>query len=88
MASRRNLKKNINYITGALFAECITLSKTQNADQVKINELMIEILNMQSEFIARISHTEPGNIKGFYKKLHEDFNAKSDEIIDRIIKLN
>lgn len=29
---------------------------------------MAEILKMQDEFISRISHTEPGNVKGFYKK--------------------
>ena len=40
-------------------------------------ELMAEILKMQDEFISRISHTEPGNVKGFYKKSFvADFNAK------------
>lgn len=48
---------------------------------------MAEILNMQDEFISRISHTEPGNVKGFYKKLRADFNAKVDEIIDAMGKL-
>jgi hypothetical protein len=53
----------------------------------KGDTLMAEILKMQDEFISRISHTEPGNVKGFYKKLRADFNAKVDEIIDAMGKL-
>lgn len=48
---------------------------------------MINILNVQNEFLSRISHTEPGNVKGFYKKFNADFNAKVNEIIDAIGKL-
>ena len=43
---------------------------------------MGEILKMQDEFISRISHTEPGNVKGYYKKFRSDFNAKVDSIIE------
>lgn len=39
-------------------------------------------------FFARISHTEPGNVKGFYKKFRADFNASVNEIIDALAKLN
>jgi len=43
---------------------------------------MAEVLKMQDEFVCRISHTEPGNVKGFYKKFRADFNAKVNEIIE------
>ena len=46
------------------------------------------VLKMQDEFVTRISHTEPGNVKGFYKKFRADFNAKVNEIIEAIGKLN
>lgn len=88
MASRKNLKKSVNYIAGELFTECLVISKfVPGADKQKADELMGEILNMQDEFISRISHTEPGNVKGFYKKIHSDFNAKVNEIIDAMSKL-
>lgn len=88
MASRRTLKKNVNYIAGELFTECIVISLyVPGTDKKKADELMAEILNMQDEFISRISHTEPGNVKVFYKKLRADFNAKVDEIIDAMGKL-
>ena len=57
-------------------------------DKAKAEDIMAEILKMQDEFVSRISHTEPGNVKGFYKKFRSDFNAKVNEIIDAISKLN
>ena len=89
MASRRELKKTVNYISGELFSECLINSMfVPGTDKAKADELMAEILKMQDEFISRISHTEPGNVKGFYKKFRSDFNAKVKEIIDAIAKLN
>lgn len=88
MASRRILKKNVNYIAGELFTECIVNSLyVPGTDKKKADELMAEVLNMQDEFISRISHTEPGNVKVFYKKFRADFNTKVDEIIDAMGKL-
>ncbi|MCI7070908.1 MAG: hypothetical protein MR982_08115 [Bacteroides pyogenes] len=89
MASRRQLKKNVNYIAGELFTECLVNSMfIPGTDKEKDDELMNEILKMQDDFICRVSHTEPGNVKGFYKKFRQDFNAKVNEIIDAIEKLN
>ena len=89
LASRRELKKNVNYIAGELFTECLINSMfIPGTDKVKADELMAEVLKMQDEFVTRISHTEPGNVKGFYKKFRADFNAKVNEIIEAIGKLN
>lgn len=88
MASRKALKKNVNYIAGELFTECLVNSLyVPGTDRQKADDLMAEILKMQDEFVSRISHTEPGNVKGFYKKFLLDFNAKIDEIIDAMGKL-
>ena len=88
MASRRELKKNVNYIAGELFMECLVNSLyVPGTDRAKADKLMGEILEMKDEFISRISHTEPGNVKGFYKKFREDFNKQVDAIIDGIGKL-
>lgn len=89
MANRRELKKNVNYIAGELFSECLVNSKfVPGTDKAKADEVMGQILAMQDEFISRISHTEPGNVKGFYRKFRSDFNTKVNEIIDAIAKLN
>lgn len=89
MASRRELKKNVNYISGELFSECLINSMfVPGTDKAKADALMEKILAMQTDFVSRISHTEPGNVKGFYKKFRSDFNAKVNEIIDAMAKLN
>lgn len=89
MAKRRDLKKNVNYIASELFAECaVQRLLFPNIDKIELDKLMTEVLAMHTEFISRISHTTPGNVKGFYKKFHSDFSNKVNEIIDGIEKLN
>ena len=90
MASRRLLKKNVNYIADVMLGMCLldfSLEKDENKSQAYA-ELVKKTCDMRKEMIKRISHTEPGNVKGFYKKFRADFNAKIDEIIDAIGKLN
>lgn len=88
MAKRRTLKKNVNYIASELFMECLVNSLyVPGTDKEKADVLMGKILDMQNEFLARISHTEPGNVKGFYKKFYQDFNAKINEIIEEMNNL-
>lgn len=87
MAKRRALKKTINNICGELFAEVIAAVLYRNADRETANEITGAILKLQGDVISRISHTEPGNVKGFYKKLRDDFNTHAAEIIDQICSL-
>ena len=91
MASRKALKKGINYIVGELFTECVYISLTlPEPDKAKADKVMTDILDMQDDFvsrISRISHTEPGNVKGFYKKLREDFNARVSSILEAMGQL-
>lgn len=88
MANRKDLKKAINYIAGELFTECIICSLNLSEEgKQKADKVMTDILNMQNEFISRISHTEPGNVKGFYKKLREDFSTQVDGIVTAISQL-
>ncbi|WP_321437827.1 hypothetical protein [uncultured Bacteroides sp.] len=89
MASRRNLKKHVNYIAGELFSECMINSLyVPGTNKEKADELMSKVLEMQQEFISRISHTQPGQVKQYYKKLHEDLCASIKAIADGIAALN
>lgn len=87
MASRKSLKQNVNYIAGELFGECLLNSMSEKADKNEADKILTRILEMQDEFVSRISHTEPGNVKGFYRKFRSDFNKEVDEIVDAITKL-
>ena len=88
MSSRKNLKKAVNYITSELFAECGALCNLiPNTDVNKLEEIIGDIIELRKEHIARISHTEPGNTKGFYKKLNEDFAKGVNDIVERLQQL-
>lgn len=83
------LKKAVNCILGDLFIECVAnMHNAPETNKQQADKLLNEILEACNEFISRISHTEPGNVKGFYRKFHDDFNAKVSEIEEGIGKLH
>ncbi len=89
MANKRALKKTISYICGELLTECIVLQRSlSNTENEKTTELMCKVLTLQDEMLKRINHPEPGNIKGSYKKLQQDFIKQAEIIVDEIAQLN
>ena len=88
MAKRRHLKKSVNNICGELFAEVLAAVLYNKANEETADEITGAILKLQNDIISRISHTEPGNVKGFYQKLRNDFNDRATEIVDQICNLN
>ena len=85
MANRRNLKKNVNYIADVTVGMCIIEGmNAEGARREAISDLVYEAMKLRSDIISRISHTEPGNVKGFYKKLKSDFNTKIEEIFNKL----
>ena len=61
MANKRTLKHAINAICEELFAECMAAS-LYGAENHKddAEALLFSILKTQSDFVARVSHPEPG----------------------------
>ncbi len=88
MASRRNLKKDINYIIGDIFTECLIYKElVPGTDQEAVDALIVDLLRIDNDFNARISHTEPGNAKEYYRTLVKDFQNEITEVIDKLTKL-
>lgn len=90
MASKRNLKKNINYVCSELFAECVANSLYNiKADDKNTQALLHSILRIHSDYVCRISHPEPGMApRKFFADLTQNFNAQIGEIIDQIANMN
>ena len=89
MANKRTLKHAINGICEELFVECVAAS-LYGAENHKDNAeaLLACILRMQSDFVARVSHPEPGMVpQAYYKDLREKFSAQVGELIDQINNL-
>lgn len=68
MASRRDLKKKITYVAGNLFMA----SLIEGVDR----EAVVDSVRRVLELVPRVSHTEPGNVKGYYRKLKEDLDQE------------
>lgn len=79
MASRRNLKKNISYIAGELFMASLVEGVNR--------EIIVDAVHNVLALIPRISHTQPGNVKGYYKKLHEDLNKEIEKVSAELSKV-
>ena len=84
MANKRELKKSINYVASDLFQECIILKMIKKADNAKADEVMVDILNLQNEFLARANHPQPGAVKAYYRKLYTDFGDAVESIINKM----
>jgi hypothetical protein len=89
MANKRTLKRAINGICEELLAEGIAASLygTEKHDE-NASALLSSILKLQSNYVARISHQEPGMpARTYFKDLREKFSAEVSEIADQISNL-
>ena len=86
MATKRDLKRNINYICSDLFAESVAASLYGSLkNEENLNELLSTIIIVRNDFVKRVSHPEPGiKSKLYYQKLIADFNQQVSDIIDQI----
>ncbi len=88
MASRKNLKKTVNYIINTATGFClIEASQAPTEKREGYSKVFEKIDRLQTNIINRISHTEPGNVKLYYKKLKEDFNKEIGEIFSELSEL-
>ena len=76
MASRRKLKKQISYIAGDLFLA----SLVEGVNREAVINATHNVLNL----IPRISHTQPGNVKCYYKNLREALNKEIQVVSDAL----
>ena len=78
MASRRKLKKQISYIAGDLFLASLVEGVNR--------EVVVEATHEVIELIPRISHTQPGNVKGYYKKIYEELDKQIQIVSEELEK--
>ena len=76
MASRRDLKKSIHYIANDLLFAAII----EGVNREVIFEAVTNVLNL----IPRFSHTQPGNVKGYYKKIYEELDKQIQIVSDEV----
>ena len=88
MASRRDLKRDISYVIGDIFTECLIYKElVPGTDKEAADTLIVDLLRIDNDFTARISHTEPGKAKEYYRALVKDFQKEITQVIDKLTKL-
>jgi hypothetical protein len=88
MANKRSLKRCINLICEELMVECVAAS-LYGMNRNSAESLLFSTLKMQSDFIRRVSHPEPGMpAKAYYRRLRDDFAAHASDISDQIKNMN
>lgn len=88
MANKRSLKHAIKLVCTELFAEAVAASLYGNEPQKEkshADTVLASIVRLESDYIRRISHIEPGmKPKLYFKILRERFANEVDEIVDQI----
>lgn len=91
MASRRELKKDINYLTSEIVSECYMKHLLTEKNDAEISKLISETLTNGDEFIARLNHPDgksnPKLVKKYFNHLRKDLFEKSSDILDRLNKI-
>ena len=92
MASRRKLKKTIQFVSSELINEvyfrCLTLKEVEES---KIDSIVEEISNVAQEFILRTNTPDgkenPKISKAYFRKLYADWQKSIQKIIEDIDKI-
>jgi hypothetical protein len=86
MASRKKLKKTIQFVSSELITDIyFRCLMSKDIDTVKVDAVTVEIMNLNREFISRVNCTDgkdnPGLVKVYYRKLFTDWQKAMDKII-------
>jgi len=89
MASRKDLKKYIKFVSIELITECyVKLSLFPKIKGDEVSKIMLKINKLNYDLIGRINNAEGKDnkkiTKAYYKKIAEDWNTSVEEILKEI----
>ncbi|MBR2301738.1 MAG: hypothetical protein IKA41_07305 [Bacteroidaceae bacterium] len=89
MASRKDLKKVIAYISDELATEAFYLSYGSKGSTEEWVEVFNRIFTMQNDYTSRVSHVEPGlPARKYFDTLCISFNEDAKAVLDEIHRLS
>ncbi len=88
MASIRNLKKDLNYLSYELLTETFAYKHFHpELDEKKLDEAIRNIVKIRNEILQRINHPDtfesPAEQKQYYRAIQEDM-VKLVDVIDEL----
>jgi len=92
MASRKRLKKTIQFVSSELITDVyFRCLMTNKVNEERVDELVIEIVETSREFILRANRPtgkdNPQLVKAYFRKLYSDWQKAMEKIIAETEKL-
>ncbi len=92
MASRRNFKKTIQFVSSELITDvyfrCLMSNKIE---EDKVDKIVLEIAENSREYILRANRPtgkdNPQLVKAYFRKLYADWQKTMEKIVGEIEKL-
>jgi len=88
MASIRNLKRDLNYVTSDII-EAAYLHQIVNPDEdhTKSDQIVEDAISNFNEFIVEINNREAEDRGAHLKKVNKEVEAKSNDLVKRVNEL-
>ncbi len=80
--SKRMCTKSV--VKCSTFADFLTQKKGSLTPEIQA--AVQEVFRLQAEIVSRISHTEQGSVKRFYRQLREDFSKGIEQAYSTLVQ--
>jgi len=92
MASRRKLKKTIQFVSSELITDIyFRCLMSKDIDTEKVYNVTVEVMELNHEFILRVNCPDgkdnPKLIKAYFRKLFADWKIAMEKVIKEIESL-
>jgi len=92
MASRRKLKKTIQFVSSELITDIyFRCLMSKDIDTEKVDNVTVEVMALNREFILRVNCPDgkdnPKLVKAYFRKLFADWKIAMEKVIKEIESL-
>jgi hypothetical protein len=92
MASRRKLKKTIQFVSSELVTDVyFRCLMSKNIEESKVDKIVIDITETSREFILRVNRptgkNNPVLVKSYYRSLYSSWQTAMEKILKDIASL-
>ena len=92
MASKRDLKKDIDYLVYELLSDCFIYSDLHpEKDNEALSALIADAVNLRNDLIARVNNPDgkdnPKILKAYYKSVEKDLLKEVDSLFTRLSEI-
>jgi len=91
MASRRRLKKDIDYLCYEVISDCYNYNYLHPGKEEEVLQIIKDAIVNRNQLIARVNHPDgkdnPKIVKQYYKAIFQDLLKNIDESFTRLSEL-